>query len=258
MSTRTAAASPTRSSPTTSWRRRSSTGTRRKSEYPNLVLIAVWDQRSQEQLGERRIRPLHRAEGHRRRPCHQGRDVRRRSPQTSTKRLKQYASDTGGLKLSADFAEESRGERQALQRLRAQTGKDLDFQRGERQVELLFNGPTGAKTGSANPTMYPISGEGPYYAALLTGGNLDTKGGPATNADGQVLERRRQAHPGPLRRRQLRRLGIGARLLGRRRDARTDHGLRLSRGKRGASRKCEIGGEKAACSIDLGGMGRWH
>ena len=36
--------------------------------------------------------------------------------------------------------------------------------------------------------MFPISGEGPYYAALLTGGNLDTKGGPATNADGQVLD----------------------------------------------------------------------
>ena len=36
--------------------------------------------------------------------------------------------------------------------------------------------------------MYPISGKGPYYAALMTGGNLDTKGGPATNTDGQVLD----------------------------------------------------------------------
>jgi len=36
--------------------------------------------------------------------------------------------------------------------------------------------------------MYPISGKGPYYATLLTGGNLDTKGGPVTNPDGQVLD----------------------------------------------------------------------
>jgi 3-oxosteroid 1-dehydrogenase len=69
----------------------------------------------------------------------------------------------------------------------ARQGRDEDFHRGERPVELLFNGPTAAKTGK-NPTMYPISGKGPYYAALMTGGNLDTKGGPATNPDGQVLD----------------------------------------------------------------------
>ena len=69
----------------------------------------------------------------------------------------------------------------------ARKGKDDDFQRGERPVELLFNGPTAEKTGK-NPTMYPISGNGPYYATLMTGGNLDTKGGPATNANGQVLD----------------------------------------------------------------------
>ncbi|MIL09426.1 FAD-binding protein [Salmonella enterica subsp. enterica] len=35
--------------------------------------------------------------------------------------------------------------------------------------------------------MYPISDEGPYYAAMLTGGNLDTKGGPRTQVDGKVI-----------------------------------------------------------------------
>ncbi len=76
--------------------------------------------------------------------------------------------------------------------------------------------------------MYPISDKGPYYATLLTGGNLDTKGGPKTNADGQVLDHTGQADPRALRRRQLRRLGFGSRLLGRRRDARPDSGIRLS------------------------------
>ena len=42
--------------------------------------------------------------------------------------------------------------------------------------------------------------------------------------------------PGPLRRRQLRRLAVGPRLLGGRRDARADHRLRLPRGPRGARR----------------------
>jgi 3-oxosteroid 1-dehydrogenase len=36
--------------------------------------------------------------------------------------------------------------------------------------------------------MWPISARGPFYAALVTGGTLDTKGGPRTNPDGQVLD----------------------------------------------------------------------
>jgi hypothetical protein len=35
--------------------------------------------------------------------------------------------------------------------------------------------------------MFPISDTGPYYAALVTGGTLDTKGGPKVTADGQVV-----------------------------------------------------------------------
>jgi predicted oxidoreductase len=44
--------------------------------------------------------------------------------------------------------------------------------------------------------MYPFDSEGPYYAALLTGGNLDTKGGPATDAKARVLDRMGQPIPG--------------------------------------------------------------
>jgi predicted oxidoreductase len=36
--------------------------------------------------------------------------------------------------------------------------------------------------------MWPISETGPYYAALVTGGTLDTKGGPKTTVDGQVVD----------------------------------------------------------------------
>jgi hypothetical protein len=36
--------------------------------------------------------------------------------------------------------------------------------------------------------MWPISDTGPYYAALVTGGTLDTKGGPKVSPEGQVLD----------------------------------------------------------------------
>ncbi len=164
-----------------------------KSEYPNLVLMAIWDQRSQENSASdeygRFIVPKGKDDSH---------VIRGKTWEALVtnikKRLKQYTGETGGLKLSPDFAKNLKT---TISRFNgfARKGKDLDFQRGERQVELLFNGATAAKTGK-NPTMYPISSTGPYYAALLTGGNLDTKGGPATNANGQVLNAIGEPIPG--------------------------------------------------------------
>jgi predicted oxidoreductase len=51
----------------------------------------------------------------------------------------------------------------------------------------MFNGAVQNESASPNPTMFPLADSGPYYAALVTGGTLDTKGGPLTNSDGQVL-----------------------------------------------------------------------
>jgi 3-oxosteroid 1-dehydrogenase len=42
--------------------------------------------------------------------------------------------------------------------------------------------------GRTNPTLWPLAEAGPYYAALVTGGTLDTKGGPQTDPDGRVLD----------------------------------------------------------------------
>ena len=42
--------------------------------------------------------------------------------------------------------------------------------------------------GRSNPTMWPLAEAGPYYAALVTGGTLDTKGGPKTDAEARVLD----------------------------------------------------------------------
>jgi succinate dehydrogenase/fumarate reductase flavoprotein subunit len=165
-----------------------------RSEYPNLVLVAIWDQRSQDHSASdeygRFIVPKGADDAH----VIKG-DTLAELGANIGKRLKKYASQIGGLQLSADFASNLKTTIARFNEF-ARSGKDLDFHRGERQVELLFNGPAAEAPAGPNPTMYPIGEGGPYYAALLTGGNLDTKGGPATNPKGQVLDRTGKPIPG--------------------------------------------------------------
>ena len=75
-------------------------------------------------------------------------------------------------------------------------GRDFDFHRGERQVELLFNGAVRRRRRRRTRRCSRSRSKGPYYAALLTGGKLDTKGGPKTNVDGQVLDDQDKPIPG--------------------------------------------------------------
>jgi len=155
------------------------------SEYPYLVLVAIWDQRSQDHSCSdeygRFIVPKGAPSSH----VIKG-DTLEELSANIRKRVKKYSAAIGNMKIADDFEQNLAA---SIKRFNgfARKGKDLDFHRGERQVELMFNGPTAPKTGK-NPTMYPISSDGPYYATLMTGGNLDTKGGPATNANGQVLD----------------------------------------------------------------------
>jgi 3-oxosteroid 1-dehydrogenase len=41
---------------------------------------------------------------------------------------------------------------------------------------------------TGNPTMFPISEQGPYFATIVCAGTLDTKGGPVTSTTGEVLD----------------------------------------------------------------------
>jgi 3-oxosteroid 1-dehydrogenase len=157
-----------------------------RGEYPNLLLIALWDQRSQDHSASdeygRFIVPPGTDDSH----VIKGADLAALSAAIG-KRLARYASATGGLTLAPEF-EKTLAE--TIRRFNgfAASGRDFDFKRGERQVEQLFNGSVAPSPSAPNPTMYPISEQGPYYAALLTGGTLDTKGGPKTNPSGQVVD----------------------------------------------------------------------
>jgi len=106
-----------------------------------------------------------------------------------------YAGVTGGAKLAPDFLANLQA---SIARFNgfAKTGKDLDFHRGERVVEQLFNGDVKEEPGRTNPTMWPLSASGPYYAALVVAGTLDTKGGPKTDTHGRVLDTGDKPIPG--------------------------------------------------------------
>jgi 3-oxosteroid 1-dehydrogenase len=57
----------------------------------------------------------------------------------------------------------------------AATGRDDDFHRGENPIEQIFTGVVPEDNDTGNPTMYPLSESGPYYAALVCAGTLDTE-----------------------------------------------------------------------------------
>jgi hypothetical protein len=155
-------------------------------EYPNLVLIQVWDQRSQEHSASdeygRLIVPPGADAGH----VIRGETLEELQAAIA-ERLDRYRAHTGGLTLTEDFAANLRASVERYNRF-AERGVDEDFGRGERAVQQLFNGLVKDEPGRENPTMWPISGTGPYYAALVTGGTLDTKGGPKATPDGQVVD----------------------------------------------------------------------
>ena len=44
--------------------------------------------------------------------------------------------------------------------------------------------------------MHPFRDSGPYHCVILAAGSLDTKGGPRTNPEGQVLDVRGEPIPG--------------------------------------------------------------
>lgn len=154
-----------------------------RSEYANLVQIMVWDQRAQDKcaapfFGSPIVPPgvddSHVIKG----------DTLPLLVNAIADRLDKCRSHTG-VTLAPGFESNLRS---AIARFNgfAQTGRDLDFHRGERAIEKFVAGPP-KEPGQANATMWPISPEGPYYATLLAAGTLDTKGGPQCDPDGRML-----------------------------------------------------------------------
>lgn len=165
-----------------------------KAEYPNLVRIAIWDQRSQDHSASAEYGRLIVPKGTDDRHVIRGANLDELTRAIDA-RLARYAGVTGGVTLAPDFGVALRA---SIARFNgfARTGRDLDFQRGERIVEQLFNGDVKNEPGRRNPTMWPLADSGPYFAALVVAGTLDTKGGPKTDTHGRVLDAADQPIPG--------------------------------------------------------------
>lgn len=167
-----------------------------KVEYPNLLLFMIWDQRSNElwaateaiedtmpsrlaldNYGNVIYDDHHVIKG----------DTIEELARNIEARLEALSSHTGGFTLDRRFVDEVPNTIERFNKL-ARTGQDDDFKRGENPIELTFNGEARPGNDTGNATMYPVSDEGPYYATIVAAGTLDTKGGPRTNANGQVLD----------------------------------------------------------------------
>ena len=157
-----------------------------RAEYPNLVRIAIWDERAQRNSASAEYGRLIVPPGTDDKHVIKGATLAELA-QAIDERLARYAGVIGGARTASDFLPRLQA---SIARFNgfARTGKDLDFQRGERVVEQLFNGDVKEEPGRANPTMWPIAESGPYYAALVVAGTLDTKGGPKTDSRGRVLD----------------------------------------------------------------------
>lgn len=77
----------------------------------------------------------------------------------------------------------------------AREGHDPDFGRGSTPIQVSWGGPR-RRGNDKNPSMYPISGSGPYYCILIGGGTLDTNGGPVVDPSGRVLHVNGRPIPG--------------------------------------------------------------
>ncbi|MGA0881364.1 MAG: FAD-dependent oxidoreductase [Burkholderiaceae bacterium] len=86
--------------------------------------------------------------------------------------------------LAGKIGVDPAGLRETVDRMNgfAQTGKDLDFNRGGNVYDRYY-GDVNVKP---NPCLAPIQ-KGPFYAMRLDGGDIGTKGGLLTNAYAQVI-----------------------------------------------------------------------
>ena len=162
--------------------------------FPNLILTSIWDQRAQDNSASHEYGRLIVPPGSDDKHVIKGATLEELAKNIDA-RFEKYASHTGGMRVSADFAANLKATIARYNEF-AKSGKDGDFHRGERGVDLLFNGNVKEEPGRKNPTMWPLSDQGPYYAAFVTGGTLDTKGGPKTNPEGQILNLADKPIPG--------------------------------------------------------------
>jgi succinate dehydrogenase/fumarate reductase flavoprotein subunit len=154
------------------------------ASYPNLPLIAIWDQPVADSVGSPDFGNPVPPDGADAYWVIRADDLA--SLETAiAERLERVGLSGWHRELSAEFGNN-------LQRTLARfgdfadSGVDLDFRRGQTPIELAVTQMFGPGDG-VNPTMRRLRESGPYFATLLGPGTLDTKGGPRVDTNGCVL-----------------------------------------------------------------------
>ena len=161
--------------------------------YPNLPLVAIWDEPVAASVG--------------------GTDFGNPVPPAGVdaywvmraddlagletaiaERLGRSELSAGHTVLAADFRANLERTLERFGRF-ADSGTDLDFRRGETPIERVVTQMFGPGDG-VNQTMRRLRKTGPYFATLLGPGTLDTKGGPRVDTCGRVLRPDGSAIPG--------------------------------------------------------------
>lgn len=107
--------------------------------------------------------------------------------------LVEMADDIAGLRLDPSFSTNLAATIARFDDF-AETGRDLDFGRGEAAIARAWSGPK--RPGSPNPSIAPFAAEGPYYCIIVCAATLDTNGGPVINPRAQVIDVQGEPIPG--------------------------------------------------------------
>ena len=162
----------------------------RRAEYPDFLQFAIFDERTR-RLWPRAGLADHQAGnfippiGETSKYLMQADTLEELAAQLDG-RLAALSAQSGGVRLSEDFVGNLRATIERFNEF-ARTGTDEDFHRGETTIELFMHGERAEGNDLPNPTLHPLADSGPYYAAILAPGSIETKGGPKVNARLQML-----------------------------------------------------------------------
>ncbi|MCZ7534482.1 MAG: FAD-binding protein [Acidimicrobiia bacterium] len=143
--------------------------------------------------------------------------------------LVEMADDIAGLRLDPSFSTNLAATIARFDDF-AETGRDLDFGRGEAAIARAWSGPK--RPGSPNPSIAPFAAEGPYYCIIVCAATLDTNGGPVINPRAQVIDVQGEPIPGLYGAGNCIASPAGQGVLGSRGDHRTRHHFRSPRRSR--------------------------
>jgi 3-oxosteroid 1-dehydrogenase len=108
-------------------------------------------------------------------------------------RLRSLADFTRGETVAPDFGDRLKEEVKRFNNY-AKSGNDPDFQRGRGSYDLYYHAALQPAPGTPwpenpfpNPTMHPLTDDGPYFALILAPGALDTNGGPVIDERGRII-----------------------------------------------------------------------